>query len=108
MEIPIKVQELLNKKAAEDGIIDLSVYELGLTDMYNLLNPILSNKFPDGYTARVIDRQYGHNFAIGEIITVVYRSKNEYDEYEQHWCCTDKDRIHTWFLCEDEMELITE
>lgn len=105
MEIPIKVQELLDKKAAEDNTIDLNAYALGLTDMYNVLNP---NKFPDRSKARVIDRKYGHNFDIGEIVTVVYRSVNEYDQYKDNWCCTDKDRIHTWFLMADEMELITE
>jgi hypothetical protein len=45
METPELVQELLDKKAAEDNTIDLNAYAHGLLDMYNKVVSKLNREY---------------------------------------------------------------
>lgn len=102
MKIPIIIQELLNKKAAEDDTIDLNAYALGLTDMYHRLQTGMST-IRDGTKVRVIEELNGHGFNIGEIVTVLrYHPENKY------CVCIGSRSSQDWALTEDEFELVTE
>lgn len=101
MEIPIIVQELLDKKAAEDTAIDLNAYALGLTDMYHRLQTNTPS-VRIGSKVRVIEKLNGHEFDIGEIVTVI-----EYYPEDNYYTCANTN-WKDWALTGDEFELVTE
>ena len=58
-------------------------------------------KFKVGDKVRVVDCVCGHKFDIGDVVTVVSLESSYYE------CCADGDWCDTWYLTDDEAELVT-
>tara|TARA_B110000091_G_scaffold132059_1_gene141493 strand:+ start:372 stop:569 length:198 start_codon:yes stop_codon:yes gene_type:complete len=59
-------------------------------------------KFKEGQKVKVIDREYGHDFDIGEIVEIIFANKDAYYDAGDYKCSNG---IDTWFLIDQEIEL---
>jgi hypothetical protein len=57
-----------------------------------------------GDVCEVIDRKHGHCFQVGATVTVIMVEENE--KCGSYRCRSDESR-ETWWLCEDELEVIS-
>tara|TARA_R110000851_G_scaffold182936_1_gene332020 strand:+ start:60 stop:257 length:198 start_codon:yes stop_codon:yes gene_type:complete len=59
-------------------------------------------KFKDGQKVKVIAKEYGHEFEIGEVVEIIFANKNACHSTGDYKCSNG---IETWFLIDQEIEL---
>ena len=59
------------------------------------------SKFKIGDRVRVVGCTTGHQFRVGDVVTVVSLERSCYE------CCADGDWCDTWYLTDNEAELVT-
>jgi len=60
----------------------------------------MEHEFKVGDKVRVVDTVYGHGFDIGDVVTVVGVNEGDYE-------CNGVGSRGTWFLVDEEVELVT-
>tara|TARA_R110002095_G_scaffold124239_1_gene107938 strand:- start:282 stop:482 length:201 start_codon:yes stop_codon:yes gene_type:complete len=59
-------------------------------------------KFKDGQKVKVIAKEYGHGFELGEIVEIIFADKNACHGIGDYKCSNGSS---TWFLLDQEIEL---
>ena len=59
-------------------------------------------KFKEGQKVKVIAKEYGHDFEIGEIVEIIFANKDAYYGAGDYKCSNG---LRTWFLVDQEIEL---
>ena len=74
--------------------------EQDMQEIINIVNEI-QDKITIGSFVKVLYCTHGHEFEIGEIVSVVSKSY-----YNDDWLCRNEKGIE-WYLCEEEFKMIS-
>ena len=59
-------------------------------------------KFKDGQKVKVIAKEYGHEFEIGEVVEIIFADKNSGNGFGDYKCSNG---LTSWYLVDEEIEL---
>ena len=82
------------------GLVQLKHARL-IREAMNSKKGTARQKFKKGQKVKVVSKEHGHNFYIGEIVTVFEFNKRS-DEGSDDYYCTNG--CESWFLMEEEIE----
>jgi hypothetical protein len=55
----------------------------------------------EGYVYMIIDRKYGHEFGLMDLVLCTEKYNPEYGEHDSGWECSDGES--QWWLCPEEV-----
>jgi hypothetical protein len=84
-----------------ETLVSLCGNEISLQDAYDKIESMYRHsKWKAGDVVRITRCVNGHDFNLGEVVTVV-----EFNKHEEIWLCTNGEDY--WLLDESEAELVT-